>query len=270
MLPIRIIAGVILFLLAALGFVSMVLSQVDTLINSECGIHCGYINDRPELPNPLEMFLIILAPYFPLDAAVVALIVFFFFGATINGLRQIGIRFFWKKVADIKGHKTEPSTIVLLSMLTSFAMLFMTQQLLTMAPGYFSYGSQKYDFDGKERECDLAGPFEDCHITQTAGLIHTATGVTHNFVGIALYYGTWLFLGMWVIFIGIVIHNVRTQGLSIGTDFDGKEQKMEEQAGLLDSESVPVSDSNSIPPQEPEQQPSQVALDDDSLYEVPA
>ena len=235
MLPLRIVGGVVLFLLAMLGFASMFVTQLDALLHSSCGAKCGYILDHPHYLNPLDRLLSVLAPYFPLDAFVVAIIVFYFFGATLSGFYDLGVRALWKKIADLRTHRTPPAGIVLLGMLTSLAMLFMTQQFLTMAPGYFGYGSQTYsDVNGTVHHCELAGSLADCHLTQTAAMVHVATGVTHNFVGVALYFGTWAFMLCWLVFAGIAIYKSCTRKVAYGTTLDGKDVEISDDAHLED------------------------------------
>ncbi len=56
--PLRIVVGVLLLLVGLLVFISLLLTVIDKLKNSECGTGCGYTIDKPHITNPLDQLLL--------------------------------------------------------------------------------------------------------------------------------------------------------------------------------------------------------------------
>jgi LMBR1 domain-containing protein 1 len=45
--------------------VSMVLTNIDKLLNSECGFSCGYVLTNPKRWNPLDALLVVISKVRP-------------------------------------------------------------------------------------------------------------------------------------------------------------------------------------------------------------
>lgn len=70
--PFFFLFGFFFFVVTIVLLVSMTLTNVDKLINSECGFSCGYVLTKPKRWNPLDAFLVIIsqvhAPAFHCEA----------------------------------------------------------------------------------------------------------------------------------------------------------------------------------------------------------
>lgn len=62
------------------------------------GMHMGYALNKTTLPNPIDIVLVTFQKAFPLDYVFILLIAFFFVMATISGIRNLGLWFFFIKV----------------------------------------------------------------------------------------------------------------------------------------------------------------------------
>jgi len=62
--PVRVMVGCCLIVFSSLVFVSLLLSTMDRQMNSLCGMRCGYVVDSPQIFNPLDRLLMLLAKFF--------------------------------------------------------------------------------------------------------------------------------------------------------------------------------------------------------------
>jgi LMBR1 domain-containing protein 1 len=72
---------------------SIVITNVDRLLNSECGISCGYVIEKYTFFNPLDYILVQMSKYFPLDSVLFGLILFYVFVTCLYGIVRLGIKF---------------------------------------------------------------------------------------------------------------------------------------------------------------------------------
>lgn len=101
--PFLFIFGIVFLLFSLLLIASVVITSVDKLMNSACGIlhpavNCGYILNSPTLFNPYDKLLSLLTPYFPLDLVVLGFAFFYVFAASLSGMIRLGIRILWIRV----------------------------------------------------------------------------------------------------------------------------------------------------------------------------
>ncbi|KAG0282364.1 hypothetical protein BGZ96_000554 [Linnemannia gamsii] len=118
--------------------------SVGQLGSDLCGAPCGFIFGR-DLPNPLNMVLVRLSPYFPADYAVIVMIILYMFWATTKGIISLGIRFLWVHLYKFRRGATQPQGLLAATMLWMLSLAAMSYTLtMAVAPEYSMFGSQKY------------------------------------------------------------------------------------------------------------------------------
>ncbi|KAG0276576.1 putative lysosomal cobalamin transporter [Linnemannia exigua] len=109
-----------------------------------CGAPCGFIFGR-DLPNPLNMVLVRLSPYFPADYAVIVMIILYMFWATTKGIISLGIRFLWVHLYKFKRAATQPQGLLAATMLWMLSLAALSYTLtMAVAPEYSMFGGQRY------------------------------------------------------------------------------------------------------------------------------
>jgi len=212
-----ILLGMVLFLVAGAIVVSLFMTLLDTILHSECGYKCGYILTNPEYTNPLDAILLILAKLYPLDFVIVGGLAIFLLIGTLKGLSVMGIRILWIELFKLRDHKTSPQGLLLASLYLALSLMATQQQLMMMAPRYMAFGSQTYvNATGDTLYCDVQAPQSVCHMTQIARMNYVATGTNQSFIGVILYYGTWLFIITWII--GFVVSFFRRKPANVVVD----------------------------------------------------
>lgn len=96
--PFRIAMGTTCLCLSLIIVSSIVITNTDRLLNSECGFSCGFRVDSNSRYNPLDRFFLVLSKVFPLDLLFMGMLLFYVFVTCIFGIVKIGINFFWFKV----------------------------------------------------------------------------------------------------------------------------------------------------------------------------
>ena len=91
--PFRIILGIACLSLSLIVVSSIVITNIDRLLNSKCGFSCGYILEKNTFFNPLDYLLVQLSKVFPLDLLCIGLILFYVLITCIFGLVKLGIKF---------------------------------------------------------------------------------------------------------------------------------------------------------------------------------
>ena len=115
--PFRVAIGVACLILTLLIVYSMFITNLDRLLNSECGFNCGYLLEQPpSYSNPLDYILLRLSShhekYFDiqmfLDTALFATMLIYTFICILYGIVKIGINFFSLELFKIKRRDTMP------------------------------------------------------------------------------------------------------------------------------------------------------------------
>lgn len=236
--PFEMVFGLFFLLFGLLIFVSLVLTSVDKALNS-LGYKYGYALPKAKLPNPINLVLLYAQKVFPLDYCLFVALVLYFLYCTMSGIRAIGIRCCWIKLYKVRSRKTMPQALLFLILMVMLTMLFLNVMLFTLAPQYVMYGSQHYvpnsgkgNDDNHTSHTSINGtavpekntmtptPPPDLHICDTSAgedsCIMTRAAVFLNrffykvwFFGACYYWGTWLFLLVYVIGLGISIAKKR-------------------------------------------------------------
>ncbi|KAI8600260.1 hypothetical protein EDD21DRAFT_281834, partial [Dissophora ornata] len=214
--PLQILGGLLGVVLSALLVGSIAVTrQADThgslLTNGDiCGALCGHIFFNKELPNPINLFLLKLSPYFPADYMLVVMITLYMFWATIKGIISIGIRLLCVNLYKFRQAATEPQGLLAATMLLMLSLAGLSYTLtMSVAPEYSMFGSQKYcNYTmpvigtrdcSKDLSfiipCHVGAPSDLCVATVTSTTILKTILATPSF-GIAFFYLQWLFLAV--------------------------------------------------------------------------
>lgn len=143
--PIRVIIGVLLLLISALIWVSILLTSIDKATHSRCGAKCGYILAHLQIFNPVNYIFLKSSHVFPVDYILTLLTVLLFFLSTIVGLTFIGIRFLWIRIFSFRRNRTDPRSMLISTVLLSLAGLALNYYLaMLLFPDYATFGGQLY------------------------------------------------------------------------------------------------------------------------------
>lgn len=124
--PFRVAIGVACLTLTLLIVYSMFITNLDRLLNSECGFNCGYLLEQtPSYFNPLDYILLRLSShhekYFDiqmfLDTALFAAMLMYTFICILYGIVKIGINFFSLEIYRLSRRDTLPQALSVVSIL---------------------------------------------------------------------------------------------------------------------------------------------------------
>jgi LMBR1 domain-containing protein 1 len=208
--PFMFVFGFVFFLISVVLIVSMVLTNVDKIVNSQCGLACGYTLSHPKKWNPLDAFLVLMSKYFPLDYVVVAVVVVYIYFATLSGISNIGIRFLWILLYRVKARATKPQGLLIATLIMMLSLLALNMQLMSLFPQYATYGSQTWGPDNAQ--CDITAPPDQCQMTQIGTIIHRIF-MRLSFFGVVFYFSTWVFVAFFAVSIVIVLIRGRPSNL---------------------------------------------------------
>mmetsp|Transcript_41148 Transcript_41148/g.80719 ORF Transcript_41148/g.80719 Transcript_41148/m.80719 type:complete len:673 (-) Transcript_41148:127-2145(-) len=142
--PVRVMVGCCLIVFSSLVFVSLLLSTMDRQMNSLCGMRCGYVVDSPQIFNPLDRLLMLLAKFFPFDYVLLAVLALYFFLISLFGIVSIGVRCCGVRLFEIKKGGTWPQGLLLCAVLMVLVMLGVGAALHSLIPVYLTFGSQTF------------------------------------------------------------------------------------------------------------------------------
>ncbi|KAF3764615.1 hypothetical protein M406DRAFT_43451 [Cryphonectria parasitica EP155] len=181
--PLKLIGGILLLLLSVLIWISMLITGIDKAANSICKSHCGYILGKINVFQPINWVFVQTAKAFPVDYILMALLILFFFGSSINGLAAIGIRFLWIRIFQIKKGRTLPQALLIATVMLALIILAINYSIFAMvAPQYSTYGTQVFcdnppRHPGDQPDCsglrDLIKPCSELADSQAAHTVCT-------------------------------------------------------------------------------------------------
>jgi hypothetical protein len=113
---------------------SQTLATVNRVQHSDCGWRCGYAltASGAKAFNPIDDMLARLAPFFPLDAAMFAVLALYIFAAAVRGAVALGVRMCGIKLFTVKKRATQPHALVFAAFLLMFVVLVVTLQTMTL------------------------------------------------------------------------------------------------------------------------------------------
>ena len=101
----------------------------------------------------MNIFLMKISDYFPLDYIIFSLILVMLFGSTIYGFAQIGVRFFCIRMFDFRAGKTMHNGLLMAVWILIFIILSLNYTIYEIAPDYATFGSQTYTENGDKKQC---------------------------------------------------------------------------------------------------------------------
>jgi LMBR1 domain-containing protein 1 len=156
--PFRVIIGMVSLVLSVLIFLSLFTTSLDRLLHSKCGWNCGYVLDDRNYTNYLDFLLLELSKYFHLDYPFFAFINLYVYICSIYGFVRLGVKFFFITWFDIKKGSTNPQGLLVMSFMVLLMILSFMNEMLTLAPQYSTFGTQKFSKNSKQGEvpCNLS------------------------------------------------------------------------------------------------------------------
>lgn len=247
--PLKLLGGILLVLVALLIWTSMLITGIDKAANSTCKNHCGYILGRLHIFQPLNYIFVHASKIFPVDYALMALLVLLFFTASVTGIASVGIRFLWVKIFQIRKGRTSPQGLLLATVMLSLIVLAIKYAIaVIVAPQYTLFGPQTYcsasttpgvapSCAGREeliKQCLSLSDVERSGGVCTPSVVSTFLNrITINFpfFGLLFFWAQFVFLG---VFLAVFVTSLfRTPKLDLeGLDRDAE---IDEEEGLLAS-----------------------------------
>lgn len=82
----------------------------------------------------MDQALTLAVKAFPVDYVLVSLIVYFFFAATMSGVKTLGVRFCHLQMFKIRPRRTPPQGMLFLAFILMFTMISLNVVMLALAP----------------------------------------------------------------------------------------------------------------------------------------
>jgi len=258
MYPVKFVIGVLLLLCTVAIVASLIITQIDRAVFSECGIRCGFILNKHHPWNPLDLLLTYASIAFPVDYVLTGLFIALFMLGSLVGLSNIGIRFLFIKLYKIKFRKTLPQGLLTGCIFLMFIITVFSFSLVSFAPQYATFGSQKYRDaqTNKLVDCNMNALYNGtvthnstlteydpmvfnsgtvyvgrpCYMSQIATLVNSVAVRVPVFSAI-FYFANWVFVAMYLFFFVVAIF--RRPAVLISTeDSDDEEEDLIEKEPL--------------------------------------
>src|ERR1700761_5662886 len=143
--PIKLLAGLLLMIVALFIWVSMLITGIDKAKYSICKTNCGYVLGHINIFQPINWIFVISSKVFPIDYILFLLLILLLFSSSVVGIAAVGIRFLWITIFRIRKGHTSPQALLLATVLLTLIVLAINYSVAAMiAPQYATYGSQTY------------------------------------------------------------------------------------------------------------------------------
>ncbi|KAF7187108.1 putative lysosomal cobalamin transporter [Pseudocercospora fuligena] len=225
--PLKLIFGLLILVISLIIFASMLITMVDKIKNSVCGVSCGYLLGKTKIFQPVNALLRETSKVFPIDYVIFLLITLLFFCATVVGLATIGIRFLWVMLFRIRKGHTTPNAMLMATVLLTLMTLALNYSLaMVVAPQYATFGPQTF-CDRPSHNPDLQPDCSKHHnaikpcsertdnpiakMVCTPSVVSTFLNrITANFpyLGVVDFYAQFAFLGIFVIVFLVTLFRV--------------------------------------------------------------
>lgn len=229
----RIIAGLLSFIIVIFIVLSLFLNQLDRTIYSTCGFSCGFENKRPaNIHNPLDLLLMYSSIFFPLDLIVFFTIIFIIVLSTLTGLSTLSTGVF----RTIKWKSTVPQGIISSSIVFTFVLFMFTFNFINFFPQYGTYGSQVYNQTMDVwKLCTMESSTPQCIKTRLYTMIeYSQDEMIFKSVN---YYSNWFFILFFIV--GLVFSCLNRNNISykneqyISLDDNNQENELKEKFGSI-------------------------------------
>ena len=234
--PFQVIFGILFAVFGFLIFVSLLLTSVDKAMHS-LGPLNGYVLLNGTLPNPADIALVYAQDIYPLDYLLYLGFVVFLLFCSVSGLKNLGIRFCWIRVYEIKASATKPQALSLMCLFLILVNLALNVVMFSVAPDYTTFGSQHYLANVtvgntteyvtklcKDVPMTKIDPLpEDCNMSRIAYL-SLAFHSTAWIFGAAYFWLIWLFLVVILVGSLITIFRKKTYNSNGEHDLDDEDE----------------------------------------------
>ena len=248
--PLKLIVGLLIGVITLIIFASMLITMIDKIKNSVCGVSCGYLLGKTKIFQPVNALMTYTARVFPIDYILFLLLTLLFFSATVVGLATIGIRFLWVTLFKIRKGQTTPNAMLMATALLTLMVLALNYSLaMVVAPTYATFGPQTF-CDRSSYTPDLQPDCSEHHKAirpcsertdnPAAKMVCTPTvmstflnRITANFpyFGVVDFYAQFAFLGIFIIVFAVTLFRVPR----LDEDQLDEDLREEEEEGLLAS-----------------------------------
>jgi len=202
--PVRVALSIFCGLVSLLIFVSFFISLLDRGIHSTCNFSCGFAVDSFKFKNPLNLCLVYLSKYFPLDYVLFGVIAVHLFLSSLSGLIDGGVRLVCFKIYDIRPRKTMQNALLLGIWFLCFVLIAIDIQMMTLLPQYAVFGSQT---DGG-KQCTVSSSSSSSCVMSTMSHFSSITNLI-PFFGVVNYFAGLIFCLAFTISVVVGIKKLR-------------------------------------------------------------
>jgi len=239
--PFQMIFGVIFSIFGFLIFLSLILTNIDKVINSD-GIFSGYTLQNSTLPNPVDLMLVFAQQVFPLDYILYTLLVLFLLSCTMSGITNIGIKCFCLTVYKVRAWRTPPRGILLTILVLMFIILAQNVIMLSLVPDYTMFGNQRFIQGNDTFRCSVQN-FPDLKDNCVPSRISVLL--------VSFHYKAWIFGAanywlIWVLLISILGGSLWSVG-----HMRTPTRSADDEADLLDSDEEDLRQHDDVPSNNP-------------------
>lgn len=236
--PFQVIFG--LFFLAVSVFIVAVIftTSLNRLLRGE-GYKYGYvISGSDSWLNPFDWVLVQLQLVFPMDYVLIVFILVYLVMCTAAGIVRIGIRLCVVKLYRIRPRKTKPEALLFLVYILMFSILAVNVLFYSIAPGYFTYGTQTWMNSTSEEviKCANEVDIDECVPTRSADVLLRYMYKWWVF-GFCYYWANWFFVAVFLL--GFIYRCARGRSRATAVEFeagyDSEESLSDDQDPLLPS-----------------------------------
>ncbi|XP_054719146.1 lysosomal cobalamin transport escort protein LMBD1-like [Uloborus diversus] len=137
------ICGIVGMCFSILLWISLLLNNIDKLINS-IGFQHGYILVNGTLPKPVDYLMLKSQKVFPLDYIFFFSIIIYLLLCTISAMRSLKVCCFCIPMYRIRPGRSQPQGLILLSFILIFTVLAFHILMFSVTPDYATFGHQNY------------------------------------------------------------------------------------------------------------------------------
>ncbi|CAG2101600.1 unnamed protein product [Medioppia subpectinata] len=194
--PLQIGLGLLAIILSLIVWISLLITNIDKAMHS-LGMEMGYALPKPQIPNPIDIILVTFQRVFPLDYILILLMSLFFVLATMSGLKNLGIWFFFVRLYKIRVKKSSPQALLMLFGTLMLTTLGINILFYCISPQYVTFGSQHYinaTANNTVSICSSKASSDDCTMTRVSRLL-VRFFYKAWFFGAFYYWSMWAFIG---------------------------------------------------------------------------
>ncbi len=197
--PFRYLIGVVLLIISMLIFASLLTTSLDRLLHSKCGLDCGYVLDDMNYTNYLDFLLLYSSKYFHSDMILFAIVNIYVFFCSIYGFVRLGVKFFVFTWFEVKQGSTQPQGLLVMAFKISLMILAFMLQILTLAPQYSTFGTQKVSLGNIPCKLTLVNIYSsECKMSNISKF-YNRISISLPFFSTIFYIANWLMIGIGLI-----------------------------------------------------------------------